>query len=291
MQRCMDKYRGLSEQSPPGEKIALELFKGRRFLHTLPLAWSAGIQFVTDMAITWEAVPILMPSEAPLPVSITLIDKAFQFANFEAALMLPFLLRETSKRPQVVQRVKAKGLSMIGYLGAPLDRATGDVYAEFIKVQGFLGSTEVGAMPIMVTEQRDWLSYRFHPRSGCHLEPWQGSSDTNMELYELVFHREFDVSEILFIFESRPDIETYRSNDLYSKHPEKLDQWIFQGRAEDLVKDFNLTKFNAKQIEAMLEQEPGIRAALMGGDGQKKPFLLLKANENEAGNQHPRILD
>lgn len=205
--------------------------------------------------------------------------------------MLPFLLREMSKRPQLVQRVKAKGLSMIGYLGAPLDRATGDVYAEFIKVQGFLYSTEVGAMPIMVTEQSDWLSYRFHPRSGCRLEPWQGSSDTNVELYELVFHREFDVSGILFIFESRPDIETYRSNDLYSKHPEKSDQWIFQGRADDLIKNFNLTKFNAKRIEAMLEQEPGIRAALMGGDGQKEPFLLLEANENEADNQHPRILD
>lgn len=41
----------------------------------------------------------------------------------------------------------------------------------------------------------------------------------------------------------------------------------------------------------MLEQEPGIRAVLMGGDGQKEPFLLLEANENEADNRHPQILD
>lgn len=65
MQRAMDGYRGLSEQSPPDEKIAFGLFKGRRFLHTLPLAWAAGLQFATDLAIYWEAVPVLMPSEAP----------------------------------------------------------------------------------------------------------------------------------------------------------------------------------------------------------------------------------
>jgi hypothetical protein len=127
LQSAMDKYRGLSERSSPDEKIAFDLFRGRRFLHTLTLAWAAGLQFVTDLAIYWEAIPILMPSEAPQPISIKLIHETLHLADFEAALLLPFLLREISKRPQVLQTMKAKGLSMVGYLGAPLDRATGDV--------------------------------------------------------------------------------------------------------------------------------------------------------------------
>jgi hypothetical protein len=291
LQSAMDKYRGLSERSSPDEKIAFDLFRGRRFLHTLTLAWAAGLQFVTDLAIYWEAIPILMPSEAPQPISIKLIHETLHLADFEAALLLPFLLREISKRPQVLQTMKAKGLSMVGYLGAPLDRAPGDVYAEFTEVQEFVGSTEVGPMPIMVTEQSDWLSYRFHPRSGCQMELWYGSADTDMELYELVFNRHFDVAGSMYIFEAQPELQIFRSNDLYIKHPENPDQWIFQVRADDLVKNFNLTKFNAKQIEAMAEQDPRIRAALMGGDGQKNTFLLLEMNGTNVEDQKSRVLD
>jgi hypothetical protein len=96
-----------------------------------------------------------MLAEAPQLKFIKLIEEALESADFEAALMRAFLLREISKRSQVLQMPKAKGLSMIGYLGAPLDGGTGDIYAEFTKVQGLLGSTEVGPMHIMVTNQSE----------------------------------------------------------------------------------------------------------------------------------------
>ena len=82
-----------------------------------------------------------------------------------------------------------------------------------------------------------------------------------------------------FIFQAHPVLQTFRSNDLYSKYPEKTGWWLSQGRAHDLVKNLNPPKFNATQIESMIEKDPCIRAAHMGGDGLKNPFMLLEVDE------------
>lgn len=191
----------------------------------------------------------------------------------------------------MLETMKGRSLSTIGYLGAPLDRVTGDVYAEFLQVQGFLGSTEVGPMPVVVSKRSDWLSYRFHPRSGCRMEPWQGSSEGGTKYYESVFDRRLDVKGTLFVFQAHPELQIFRSNDLYSKHPEMAGCKLFQGRADDLVKNFNLTKVNATQIESMIERDTRIRAALVGGDGLKNPFTLLEMDEINMSSHESGIMD
>ena len=57
-----------------------------------------------------------MPSEAPQPFSIALINEAMQVEEFGAGLILPFLLRELSKRPQMLGTMEGRSLSTIGYL-------------------------------------------------------------------------------------------------------------------------------------------------------------------------------
>jgi len=94
-----------------------------------------------------------------------------------------------------------------------------------------------------------------------------------------VLRRDRDPHGLLYLFAAQPDLEVYCSNDLFNKHPTKPNFWLPRGRADDLTKNFNLTKFNATHVETVIESHPRVQGALMGGQAEKLPFLILEASD------------
>ena len=55
--------------------------------------------------------------------------------------------------------------------------------------------------------------------------------------------------------------------------------WLPVGRKDDLLKNTKLTKFEAGNVEGLIEKEMIVRGVMLGGQAQEKPFLLVEVDD------------
>lgn len=81
-------------------------------------------------------------------------------------------------------------------------------------------------------------------------------------------------------------------NDVYSKHPSKLDLWLYEGRSDDVIVFSNGEKFNPNDMEATLRSCPGVSGALVVGQGrfEAAALLELKANMSDTDGARKEVL-
>jgi hypothetical protein len=139
-----------------------------------------------------------------------------------------------------------------------------------------MGSSEIGNYSLSEADQEDWQYYRFQDDSGFVFEEF----DNDEGLFELVLERHPDPEKKQNIFCVFPDLQEYRSRDLWKKHESKEGLWLYHGRADDFVKLGSLTKFWATHVESLLEREPCVRGVIMAGDEREKTFLLVQMDES-----------
>jgi len=60
------------------------------------------------------------------------------------------------------------------------------------------------------------------------------------------------------------------------KHPTKPDFWKYAGRTDDLVLLSLGVGVHASKLETAIKAHPEIFSAVVGGNGRKRPFLLLE---------------
>lgn len=65
--------------------------------------------------------------------------------------------------------------------------------------------------------------------------------------------------------------------DLYTKHPSKNNTWLYKGRADDILVFTTGEKLNALEMEALIDTNPVINAALVTGFGKCQSSLLVEA--------------
>lgn len=117
--------------------------------------------------------------------------------------------------------VQLKKLKHLDFVGAPLRKALGDMLNQYVRVSCLIGSTEVGRYLKEVRDDEDWDWLQFMPCIGAEFE--KVPNDTN--LWELVFVREPDMKRQQQVFVLIPDMEKFRSGDLFVKYPTKPDLW------------------------------------------------------------------
>lgn len=73
-----------------------------------------------------------------------------------------------------------------------------------------------------------------------------------------------------------PDLDEYPMKDLYEENPCKPGLWTNRGRLDDIVVLSNGEKLNPSGAERIIAQNPLIRSALIVGNAQTQPALLVK---------------
>lgn len=164
----------------------------------------------------------------------------------------------------------AKNLDFVMYAGGPLTTATGTALSKVTDVCGFYGSTETSPAQTLVPAREDWDTLEFHPLYGADLQP---SVD---EAYELVLHRDSKLEGIRGLDNNFPNIDTWRTKDLFSKHASKPNLWRFHGRTDDIIVLSNGEKFNPVPSEAIINSHPLVSAALIVGQGRFQAALLIE---------------
>ena len=89
------------------------------------------------------------------------------------------------------------------------------------------------------------------------------------------------------------DLDEYPTKDLWAKHPSREGLWEFAGRMDDLVILSHGEDLFASKIERVIESDARIKTALIGGEGQKRPFLILELVEgivSSAGPAKPALV-
>ncbi|KAL9055253.1 MAG: hypothetical protein Q9162_003663 [Coniocarpon cinnabarinum] len=217
---------------------------------------------------------ILPPPGPPNP---TVTGDSIEYAGAMGAVLQPALIEGLAQTEHGTQQLLK--LKQLQFCGAPLRGALGDKLAQQVYTYAAIGTTEAGGY---LREERDdrseWEYMRFSRENGIVFERFSNDID----LYEMVFHRQSEYERWQQIFKVYPDALTYRTKDLYARHPTKEGLWKFAGRADDLFKLSSGYGVNAARIEEQLLGSGRIDAAVVGGSGRLKPFAIVSLRDQTA---------
>ncbi|KAK4503510.1 hypothetical protein PRZ48_004425 [Zasmidium cellare] len=239
----------------------------------LPLSWGMGLFHLIAFPLVFENIVTVLPSSVPHPVPAEFVHKLIQYGPMgptNGAMFVPDVLKDLVRNPAYLESLKK--YDWVGFAGAPLAHSIGDVLTKTrIRVQSIMGQMDSGGYPTLISSLDDWKYARFEEIQGFHLQSF--SQDT----WELCVRRQPGDQRPAFLL--NPEIDVYHTRDLWKKVPGLEGYWATAGRVDDFVKLASLTKFNAIVIESVLEQDPGIEKALVGGDGRNWPFVLLEPSQ------------
>ncbi|KAH8797271.1 hypothetical protein F5884DRAFT_687960 [Xylogone sp. PMI_703] len=265
---CFDAQRYMPEQDGP---MWWHLITGKRFFSPMPTLHVAGILATLVFPVFFDVTVVLGPGNTPLTVD--LVNQMHNLDILDGGLYPPSILEEICKSEDAL--LKIAKLKFVMFTGAPMSEKAGQILAKFVKLHNKIGSTELGAFPILQTSHYDWLYFRFHPYFGYHMEP-RGEGR-----HELIVRRDPGLKAFQSIFHIYPDATEYHTRDLFIKHPTKRDLWRYQGRVDDLIILSHGEDLDPIPMEAIIRQNHLVSGAVIGGEGRNRPFLLCELNETK----------
>ena len=210
----------------------------------------------------------------PNSASESLIDIAqvLEQGKANGAILPPSLIEGLCRTSEGLHQLRK--LDYLYFAGAPLPRSVAEQLLGHVKLQPAMGTTEAGAYLTRVTDKDDWEYYRFHPAMGVEFEHVSG------ELYELVFCRQPELARWQQIFQVYPALDRFPTKDLWTRHPSQPDRWRYAGRSDDFVKLSHGDGIYAAEVEAEIQKHPEVKAAVIGGVGRPRPFLIIELSSN-----------
>jgi thioester reductase-like protein len=133
-----------------------------------------------------------------------------------------------------------------------------------------IGATEYGWFHCVEGGNENWDALKFFTGVGYHFD------EVSDGIYELVIVKDPDTVKFHGIFETFPGLQEYRTRDLYSQTTPGSGWWQYKGRADDIIILSNGEKINPIPLENLIQTHPKITAALVVGEYQFSPSLLIE---------------
>lgn len=203
-------------------------------------------------------------------MTVDLLARILDETAPEMAILTPSFIEELASTPKGLDTLKR--IEMLFFAGAPLSKDVGDILCQDITLQTGMGSSEAGFIAnLLVSDKTDWQYLEWNPAYGVDM---QHITD---EIYELVLCRA-ETRDYHGIFHTYPDIQEYRTKDLFVQHPTKTGLWRYKGRLDDVIVLSNGEKFNPIEMEKVLEGNDLVSKALVVGQARFQPALLIEPN-------------
>ncbi|KAK4997012.1 hypothetical protein LTR66_003502 [Elasticomyces elasticus] len=183
-------------------------------------------------------------------------------------LVPPTVLEQLVQEPDGLQQISR--LDFVMFTGGPLAPSVGDRLSQMTDICQLIGSTETGPLPGLVPERKNWSYFEWQPFYKIDMEPWADDA------FELVIKYDPALRWIRTVSHTMPNVEVWRTSDLYRQHPENSKLWRFHGRTDDVVVLSNGEKFNPVTMEAIIQGHPLLTGALYYGQGRFQPALLVE---------------
>lgn len=254
-----------------GPSLAVNHFKNKRVWSPQPMAHLSGIYEKLIHPVYFHTIPVLSPPSAALTADLA--DNMILYGNVVSGFYAPFLIDDFCDRPSSL-KLALERLETVQYGMAPLNRATAGMLCNTLHVQPHYASTEMAFPPYLHLPAEDWEYFSFHPCAGiefCHRHD---------DLFELVVIRKEHLQGYQVVFTVLPDATYFYSGDLWSPHATKERLWRYRGRTDDIIVTSSGVNVHITPIEIAMQEDSRVRAAVVGGEGRPRPFLILEMTEN-----------
>lgn len=250
----------------------------RPMLAAVPFFHAMGI-IAGVRSLICRGTIVRLPSEKIL--SADLVIEAIEAINPTSGIFPPSILEDIS--------ATEKGIAALGKLesvffgGAPLASASGDKICQVTTLVTVIGSTEALMMCTLLPSAPDeWGYFHWSSVAGAVMEPAEN------DLFELVLKPK-DI-KYQAIFHTFPEIQEWRTKDLFRRHSSKPFLWKYSGRRDDIIVLSNGEKFNPVLTEKLIESHPWVKGALVVGQGKFQAGLLVEPDRSQAGTTNPAAL-
>lgn len=224
-----------------------------------------GMYISLQATVTRGAIAVFGPAGDSSPATVL---EVLKYGNCQAFMAPPLYLDALVRDPVGLELLR--GLDSIWFAGASLSRSTAEQLVSYTKIEPWMGTTESGMYFIKPRDEEDWEYYTFREYLGIEFEhAYQG-------LYELVMRRKPELKRWQQVFDVFPELDIFRTGDLWRQHPSKPNAWKVIGRIDDLIVLSHGQKLNASAIEMELSQSPGVAGVVIGGHGRSRPFVLVE---------------
>jgi aryl carrier-like protein len=195
------------------------------------------------------------------------VEETLDNIDLDSIFVSPLVLIDIAKTPHILDKL-AK-LKFVTNSGGPVPLPVGNIINPRVPIMQTMGMTEGLVVPSVTTHPDEWAYYHFHPDSGYEMRPY---SDT---LFEMVFVKRKELADTQTIFLTFPELDTYETKDLYSRHPTIPELYKYETRKDDLVVLSNGEKFNPAGDEHQLAHHPWLSAVYIAGQGRFQTAALL----------------
>lgn len=260
---------------PPSGSVSLfGTLSHNKVLFLLPFFHPAGVLAGILNAVCLRDIIVLAPPAAPPSVEGML--EILDHTTADWAIMAPATLEALAKNESQLNQAASK-LSMIVFAGGSLPQPLGDIIASKIRLCSQLGSSETGPFPQIYPEGfnfvRDWNYLSIQPAAGIEFEPQPDGT------YELVVKRSQVAAQFQPVFRMFPELDEYRTRDIFTPHPTLPDVWIHASRSDDVIVFLNGEKTNPITFEAQVSQHPDVATALVFGKQRWEAGILIELKD------------
>ncbi|KAI0008847.1 hypothetical protein F4779DRAFT_418501 [Xylariaceae sp. FL0662B] len=239
--------------------------KGMRVYLGLPVFHSAGFSLFLPGCIYSGFTAVL----GLFPPSASIANGVHVYGNPQHSVLAPWTLVELVKDPSYLKNLSR--IDQITFGGGFLPQDAGDRLSCYTRLLNCFGTTETGVFPIQLCDYQDWPYISVSPVLGHEYRP------VSDDLYEQVIVRNPELELYQGIFYTYPELNEWRTKDVFQKHPTK-DIWLYKGRVDDLIVFSTGEKLNPYIMESIIETSAAVGAALVTGFGRPQSSLLIEAS-------------
>lgn len=266
--------------SPEGRTNKYSLmFSTKTMAGALPFFHVMGLVLLAR-SIYAQGPLILLPQNKP-PTAQSMIA-AIRTSKPSAAILVPSMLEEICDAPEGQDALSS--LAEVWYGGGPLAHAYGDKISDMTMVLCGYGSTEMMTVfTLLPQDNKNWEYLEWHPDVGVIMERM---TDTTSEMVI----KKKENSEWQSLFYNFPNVDEWRSEDLFERHPSNDSLWRHVGRKDDMIVLSNGEKVNPCNIEGSITQHPIVKDAFLFGSGRFQVGIVLELEDKEPqrqGNDDP----
>ncbi|KAI9730859.1 MAG: putative NRPS-like protein biosynthetic cluster [Cirrosporium novae-zelandiae] len=210
---------------------------------------------------------------ANLPLTGGNLVDVFQFVKPEIFYGVPYALKLLGEHEQGAEVLKSCKIVLFGGSGCP-DELGHRLVSQGVNLVSHYGSTETGQLMTSFRPAGDdaWDYNRILPK----VKPYVLMDEIAPGSYECVV---LDGLKSKTTSNSDNPPKSFRTRDLFIKHPTIPDAWKHMGRIDDRVTLMNGEKVLPLTIEGRIKEEDTVQEALVFGIGKAVPGLLVIRSE------------
>ncbi|TFK21446.1 acetyl-CoA synthetase-like protein [Coprinopsis marcescibilis] len=239
-------------------------------MHTIPMFHALGIFTTTCLPTTGMTVSVFRPQ---FPAQIPTVQAHYASAvatETDIIVSVPSIIDGWAANPEYVKWLASR--TALTYGGGSLSDGVGDyLVSQGIHLVNLYGSSECGCMSMNMPTRKpaeDWSYVTFGRNMTTEFVPYDKG------IYELVIVSQPFCRPLVTNTTIR-GVDAYATADLMVPHPTKPGLWRIYGRCDDQIVHNTGEKTNPVPLEALLNQDAHILAALVFGHNQFQAGILV----------------